>query len=180
VCVSRIYPSKRKKFIWHWKIKKRNYESFLIGKTETVLSSPTSRAVIFAWCLLAGCSSEVLEKQAEQLRQQEKEIARQRKEIDDLLAGQKLQDQKSKDCNRAFREYFEKAQASSDREQAMALYREGLVLCPDDDVAHYELGKIMVDRGLYPEAEKEFEAALKINPDFVDAKKQLDAVRKTR
>jgi hypothetical protein len=38
----------------------------------------------------------------------------------------------------------------------------------------------MVDRGLYPEAEKEFEAALKINPDFVDAKKQLDAVRKTR
>ena len=86
----------------------------------------------------------------------------------------------SKDCNRAFREYFEKAQASSDREQAMALYREGLVLCPDDDVAHYELGKIMVDRGLYPEAEKEFEAALKINPDFVDAKKQLDAVRKTR
>jgi tetratricopeptide (TPR) repeat protein len=145
-----------------------------------VLSSRTARAFIFAACLFAGCSSETLEKQAEQLRQQEKDIARQRKEIDDLLAGQKLQDQKSRDCNRAFREYFEKAQTRSDREQAIALYREGLALCPDDDVAHYELGKMMVDRGLYAEAEKEFEAALKINPDFVDAKKQLDAVRKSR
>jgi len=47
-------------------------------------------------------------------------------------------------------------------------------------VAHYELGKVMVERGLYAEAEKEFEAALKINPDFVDAKKQLDTVRKVR
>lgn len=145
-----------------------------------MLSSRTARAFTLGWCLLAGCSSETLEKQAEQLRQQEKEIARQRKEIDDLLAGQKVQDQKSRDCNRAFREYFEKAQASSDREQAIALYRDGLVLCPDDDVAHYELGKMMVDRGLYPEAEKEFEAALKINPDFIDAKKQLDTIRRAR
>ena len=137
------------------------------------------RALLLS-CLLAGCNSEILEKQAEQLRQQENEIAQQRKEIDDLLAGQKVQDQKSRDCNRAFREYFEKAQTSSDREQAIALYREGLAVCPDDDVAHYELGKVMVERGLYAEAEKEFEAALKINPDFVDAKKQLDTVRKVR
>ena len=145
-----------------------------------MLSSGTWRARIFAACFLAGCSSEVLEKQAEQLRRQEIEIARQRKEISDLLAGQKVQDQKSRDCNRAFREYFEKAQTSSDREQAVALYREGLAICPDDDVAHYELGKVMVEQGSYAEAEKQFEAALKINPDFVDAKKQLDTVRKVR
>ena len=144
------------------------------------MSSATARAVFFASCVFAGCSSETLERQAEQLRQQEKEIARQRKEIDDLLAGQKIQGQKSRDCDRAFREYFEKAQTSSDREQTITLYREGLALCPDDDVAHYELGKVMVERGLYAEAEKEFEAALKINPDFVDAKKQLDTVRKNR
>ena len=75
-----------------------------------MLSSATARALLFASCLLAGCNSEILEKQAEQLRQQEMEIARQRKEIDDLLAGQKVQEQKSRDCNRAFREYFEKAQ----------------------------------------------------------------------
>jgi uncharacterized protein HemY len=153
---------------------------FPVGKAETVLSSATARAVFFASCVFAGCSSETLERQAEQLRQQEKEIARQRKEIDDLLAGQKIQGQKSRDCDRAFREYFEKAQTSSDREQTITLYREGLALCPDDDVAHYELGKVMVERGLYAEAEKEFEAALKINPDFIDARKQLDTVRKNR
>lgn len=155
-------------------------KGFPMGDAEMMSSSATLGALLLVSSLIASCNSEVLEKQAEQLRRQEIEIARQRKEIDDLLAGQKLQDQKSRDCNRAFREYFEKAQASSDREQAIALYREGLVLCPDDDVAHYELGKIMVDRGLYPEAEKEFEAALKINPDFVDAKKQLDTLRKVR
>jgi tetratricopeptide (TPR) repeat protein len=145
-----------------------------------MLGAATAATLFFVACLFAGCSSEVLEKQAEQLRRQEIEIARQRKEINDLLAGQKVQDQKSRDCNRAFREYFEKAQISSDREQAIALYREGLAICPDDDVAHYELGKVMVERGSYAEAEKEFEAALKINPDFVDAKKQLDTVRKVR
>jgi tetratricopeptide (TPR) repeat protein len=131
-------------------------------------------------CLVAACSSEVLEKQAEQLRRQEIELARQRKEIDDLLAGQKLQEQKGRDCNLAFREYFEKAQMSSDREQAIALYRKGLAICPDDDVAHYELGKAFTEQGSYAEAEREFEAALKINPNFADAKKQLDAVRKNR
>jgi len=131
-------------------------------------------------CLSAGCSSEVLEKQAEQLRRQEIELARQRKEIDELLVGQKIQEQRARDCNLAFREYFEKAKMSSDREQAIALYRKGLAICPDDDVAHYELGKAFAEQGSYLEAEKEFEAALKINPHFVDAKKQLDAVRKNR
>jgi tetratricopeptide (TPR) repeat protein len=153
---------------------------FPVGGAQRVLSSTAIGACLFLSCLLAGCNSEILEKQAEQRRQQEKEIARQRKEIDDLSAGQNVQDQKSRDCNRAFREYFEKTQTSSDREQAIALYREGLAICPDDDVAHYELGKLLADRGRFPEAEKELEAALKINPDFVDAKRQLDAVRKAR
>lgn len=145
-----------------------------------MLNSGTWRGFIFASCFLAGCNSEILEKQAEQLRQQEIQLARQRKEINDLLAGQKLQDQKARDCNRAFRDYFDKAQTSSDRQQTIALYREGLTICPDDDVAHYELGKVMVEQGSYAEAEKEFEAALKINPDFADAKKQLETLRKGR
>ena len=145
-----------------------------------MLNSGTWRGFIVASCFLAGCNSEILEKQADQLRQQEIQLARQRKEINDLLAGQKLQDQKARDCNRAFRDYFDKAQTSGDREQTIALYREGLAICPDDDVAHYELGKVMVEQGSYAEAEKEFEAALKINPDFADAKKQLETLRKGR
>lgn len=130
--------------------------------------------------VFSACSSEVLEKQAEQIRQQELEIARQRKDLDAMLAGQRLQDQKQQDCNRAFREYFEKAQLSTDRDQAIVLYREGLSLCADDEVAHYELGRALADRGRYVEAEKEFEAALSLKPDFSDAKKHLEAARKSR
>jgi tetratricopeptide (TPR) repeat protein len=144
------------------------------------VSRTTLQAAFIALIVLPACNSEILEKQAEQLRQQEAEISRQRKEINDLVAGQKVQDQKLRDCNRAFREYFEKAQTTSDREAAINFYREGLALCPEDDVAHYELGKTLAETGRYLEAEKELEASLKINPDFVDAKRQLDAVRKHR
>jgi tetratricopeptide (TPR) repeat protein len=147
---------------------------------EWGLSSAPACALFLAACLIAGCKSEILEKQAEQLRQQEMEIARQRKEIDDLSVGQKVQEQKARECNLAFREYFEKAQMSGDREQTIAFYQKGIAICPDDDVAHYELGKAFAEQGSYAEAEKEFEAALKINPNFADAKKQLDAVRKNR
>ena len=129
---------------------------------------------------LAACSSEVLEKQAEQLRQQEIEISRQRKELEALAAGQTLQDAKQKDCIRAFRDYFDKAQLSTNREDAISLYRQGLVICPDDDVAHYELGRALVDAGRPAEAATSFEAALKINPGFADAKRQLDAIRRNR
>jgi tetratricopeptide (TPR) repeat protein len=127
-----------------------------------------------------ACSSEVLEKQAEQIRQQELEIARQRKDLDAMLAGQKLQDQKQQECNRAFREYFEKAQLSSDRDQAIVLYREGLSLCADDEVAHYELGRALAGGGRYLEAEREFEAALNLKPDFTDAKRHLEAARQNQ
>jgi tetratricopeptide (TPR) repeat protein len=130
--------------------------------------------------LLAACNSEILERQAEQIRQQEEEIARQRKELEQLAAGQKVDDQKQQDCRRAFRDYFDKTQLSTNREQAISLYRDGLAICPDDDVAHYELGRALADAGRRDEAEKEFAAALKINPDFGDARRQLDAIRTNR
>jgi tetratricopeptide (TPR) repeat protein len=69
---------------------------------------------------------------------------------------------------------------ATDREQAITLYRQGLGVCPDDDVAHYELGRALADAGRFGEAEKSFEEALKINPDFTEARKQLDAIRKNR
>src|SRR6476659_6564863 len=129
--------------------------------------------LIFIGALMwAGCNSEALERQAE--------IIRQRKELEALAAGQQVQDQKQQDCVRAFREYFDKAQSSTNRDQVILLYRDGLAICPDDDVAHYELGRALADAGRRAEAEKEFEAALKINPDFGDARRQLDAIRANR
>jgi tetratricopeptide (TPR) repeat protein len=137
-------------------------------------------SVILVTTSSLACLNEALERQAEQIKQQEMEIARQRKELEALAAGQKIQDQKQRDCVRAFREYFDKAQLSTNRDEAISLYRKGLAICPDDDVAHYELGRALAGSGLPVEAEKAFEAALKINPDFTDARRQLEAIRKNR
>lgn len=134
---------------------------------------------IFTVAMFA-CNSEMLQKQAEEIKQQELEIARQRKDLEAMLANQKLQDQKQQDCNRAFRDYFEKAQIASAGDEAIELYREGLSLCPEDEVARYELGRALADRGRYVEAEKELETALSLRPDFTDARRQLESVRKNR
>lgn len=136
--------------------------------------------VVFTLSAFSGCLGEALEKQAEQIKQQEAEIARQRKELEALLAGQQVQNEKQKDCARAFRDYFEKAQSSNDREETISLYRQGLAICPDDDVAYYELGRALADQGRYEEAAQAFDAALKINPDFADARRRLEALPKTR
>ena len=130
--------------------------------------------------LLSACLTETLERQAEQIRQQNEEIIRQRKELEALAAGKQLQDRQQQDCNRAFREYFDKAQLSTNRDEVISLYRKGLEICPDDDVAHYEFGRALADAGRRDEAEKEFQAALKINPGFAEARRQLDVLRANR
>jgi tetratricopeptide (TPR) repeat protein len=130
--------------------------------------------------VVSSCRTAELEKQAQMIKEQGAEIARQRAEIEALQAGQQAEKKKLGDCNRAFRDYFERAQTTADGDRAIALYRDGVALCPDDDVAHYELGKLLAAQGLYREAEREFETALKINPAFTDAKARLDALRKNR
>ena len=143
-----------------------------------------AQSIFLAGIFLSGCLTGYLEENAKrmdaQLKEQEAEIARQRKELEALGGGRPLADPRSQECERAFREYFDKAQLSTNRDQAIDLYREGLGLCPDDDVAHYELGRALADAGRYGEAEREFEAALRINPRFTDARNQLDAVRKRK
>jgi tetratricopeptide (TPR) repeat protein len=78
---------------------------------------------------------------------------------------------------RAFRDYFDKAQISNNRDETISLYRQGLAICPDDDVAHYELGRALADAGRPEDAAKSFEAALRINPDFADARRRLEALK---
>jgi tetratricopeptide (TPR) repeat protein len=137
-------------------------------------------SVIAFVTLLSACMTEALERQAEQIRQQNEEILRQRQELEALAAGKQVQDRQQQDCSRAFREYFDKAQLSTNRDEVISLYRKGLELCPDDDVAHYEFGRALADAGRRDEAEKEFEAALKINPGFGEARRQLDVLRANR
>jgi tetratricopeptide (TPR) repeat protein len=128
--------------------------------------------------LLLSCRSAELQKQAQLINEQDAEIARQRAEIEALKTSQQVEKRKLSDCNRAFRDYFEPAQATADRERAIALYRDGIALCPDDEVAHYELGNLLAAQGLNREAEEAFEKALKINPAFNDAKARLEGLRK--
>ena len=137
-------------------------------------------SVIAFVMLLSACMTEALERQAEQIRQQNEEIMRQRQELEALAAGKQVQDRQQQDCSRAFREYFDKAQLSTNRDEVISLYRKGLELCPDDDVAHYEFGRALADAGRRDEAEKEFEAALRINPGFGEARRQLDVLRANR
>ena len=137
-------------------------------------------SVIAFLTLLSACMTEALERQAEQIRQQSDEIAQQRKELEALAAGKQVQDRKQQDCSRAFREYFDKAQLSTNRDEVISLYRKGLEICSDDDVAHYEFGRALADAGRRAEAEKEFEAALRINPGFGEARRQLDVLRANR
>lgn len=134
-----------------------------------------------AYCLLpvflSSCASELIRQQEEQIRLQEEEMASLRREVEELTAAKQREERKRQDCNRAFHD-FERAQQAKEPEEAAALYRRGLRLCPDDDVGHYELGKILQGMGQKEEARREFEAALKINPNFQDAKRQLEAIEK--
>jgi tetratricopeptide (TPR) repeat protein len=142
------------------------------------------KSVLLAAIFLSGCLTGYLEENAArmdaQLKEQTAEIEQQRKELEALRAGRPIPDAKNQECERAFREYFDQAQASTNRDEAIDRYRKGLAICPNDEIARFELGRVLVDAGRHSEAEREFEAALKINPGFIDAKNQLEAVRNRR
>jgi len=130
---------------------------------------------LIALSFLAACETKLMREQAEQLRQQEQELARQRQEVEALKLQQQQETEKRDACNRAFRD-FEQAQATKEARAAVALYRKGLTLCPDDDVAHYELGKLLAGLGQAKEARSEFEKAVKINPNFTAARTALEGL----
>src|SRR5574341_1065054 len=135
-CVLKTCRSKRKRFILDWRKKSprakqsqphgrrglaaRNAKIRKAGEPLKHRSRKRRRVALPALVAVAllsfpACMSEVLERQAEQIRQQNEEIARQRKEIEALAAGKQIQNRKQQDCNRAFREYFDKAPASTNR-----------------------------------------------------------------
>ena len=144
---------------------------------SSLLSVAAGATLLFSLVLfLSSCESELIRQQEEQIRLQQEGIARQRQEIEEIVAAQQREERKRQDCNRAFRD-FEKAQAAREPSEAVTLYRQGLRLCPDDDVAHYELGKILQVMGQNQDAQQEFEAAVKINPNFRDARRQLETIK---
>lgn len=141
------------------------------------LLRPTFIFVLLLALLASSCDRELIRQQAEQLDRQQQEIARQTQEIEALRLARQKEEQKRRDCNRAFGEYFEKAQVTQDPQETVSLYRQGLELCPDDDVAHYELGKMLLRLGQTREAQEEFKKALELNPDLQGATRELDSIK---
>lgn len=117
------------------------------------------------------------------LDQQRVEIERLRQEADKLkqeanaIRQQGQQEAQEREaCNKAFHA-FDAARKATDNEEVIARYREGLRLCPSDDVAHNELGELYLRMGRRSEAASEFQEALRLNPNFSRAQKNLDAAR---
>lgn len=149
--------------------------------------SRTGRQTLFFLSLAMwfyGCDSERIRMKEAQLRDLQQQVAMQKEEIEQLRLAQQKTDRKQQACNAAFNE-FEKAQRleKGNSEEAIRLYRAGLALCPDDDVARYELGRLLARTGRAQDARREFSEALRINPNFEAARRELrnlDTPRRTR
>ncbi|MGE0825850.1 MAG: tetratricopeptide repeat protein [Candidatus Binatia bacterium] len=139
------------------------------------------------WLLTAGCwlllllsscmlfDNTKLEQQRAEIERLKQETAQLKAEADALQA-QRVQEEKEREaCNQAFYAFDAARKAANDTEAIMH-YREGLKLCPSDDVAHNELGEIYARTGQTADARTEFEAALKLNPNFSRAQKNLEAL----
>lgn len=125
---------------------------------------------------LSGCMGRLLEEQRAEIQRQREELERFRKETAALIQQRQKEQQEREACNRALYEY-QAAQRAKDPEEAIAHYRQGLKLCPDDDVAHNELGELYLQQKRLAEAVTEFTEALRINPNFSRAQKNLEAAK---
>jgi tetratricopeptide (TPR) repeat protein len=131
------------------------------------------------WLLFSSCAlfdNTKLEQQRAEIERLRQETAQLKREADALQQQREKEEQERAACNRAFYA-FDAARKATDNDEAITRYREGLDLCPSDDVAHNELGELYLKLGRKAEAAAEFEAALRLNPNFSRAQKNLDATR---
>ena len=143
------------------------------------MSSSSLFALFLGLCLcLAACSlfdTSVLEQQRAEIERLRAEAEQLRQETEALQKQRARQQQQTDACNRAFND-FDAARKAADDTTAVAYYQAGLAICPSDDVAHYELGEVYRRLGQTEAARSAFEAALKINPRFSRAQRQLDSL----
>ena len=135
--------------------------------------------LLFCLVMLPSCSlfdNTKLEQQRAEITRLKEESEKLKQEAEALQQQNQQVNQERAACNRAF-SAFDQGRRAGDTDAAIASYKEGLSLCPSDDVAHNELGEIYLRLGRKAEAIAEFQAALQINPNFSRAQKNLDAVR---
>jgi Flp pilus assembly protein TadD len=130
------------------------------------------------WLLFSSCTLfdnsrlEQLKAETARLRQESDQL---RREADAIRDQREKEERDRAACNRAF-SLFASARNAADDATAITQYREGLDQCPSDDVAHNELGELYARTGRTADARAEFEAALKLNPNFSRARKNLEAL----
>ena len=69
--------------------------------------------------------------------------------------------------------YFRKAQRARRLNRKIDLLREGLRYCPGNPAAHNDLGVALMLKGNYRAAENQFRHALRIDPDYRPARRNL-------
>jgi Flp pilus assembly protein TadD len=149
-------------------------------RSPSLLRSVSSWLLTAGFCLLLpSCilfDNTKLEQQRADLARLKAESEQLRQEAEALRQQSQQQDKEREACNQAFVS-FDAGRKAGDGENAISRYQEGLALCPSDDVAHNELGEIYMRLGRKAEAATEFEEALRINPNFSRAQKNLDSVQ---
>lgn len=165
-----------------------NIEAYFVARETWNLKREMNRSffVFFYWLLATGywlllpsCTlfdNTKLEQQKAQIEQLKQETAQLKAEADALQNQREKEEKERVACNQAFSS-FDAARKATNDDEAIARYREGLALCPSDEVAHNELGEVYARAGRSADARTEFEAALKLNPSFARAQKNLDALR---
>ena len=129
-----------------------------------------------ALCLvLPACSlfdTTVLDQQRAELAHLRQEADAQRRETEALQRQRTEKQRRLEACNRAFGD-FDAGRKAADPTAALAHYQAGLRTCPNDDVAHFEVGEIYLKLGRNDAARAAFAAALDINPGFSLAQQRL-------
>ena len=138
--------------------------------------SPSSFGVVALCAALTACrlfDTTVLEQQRAEIERLRQEAEQVRRETETLQQQQAQQQQQNEACNQAFND-FDAARKATDDATAIAYYQAGLAICPNDDVAHYELGEVYMRLGQTDAARTAFGQAVRINPNFSRAQRRLE------
>lgn len=107
------------------------------------------------------------------------------------LAGAVLADDNSNDvyasgpryhrnaCARGER-YFNEARRERNPNRRVALLREGLRYCPNNPAAHNDLGVALLIVGNNVEANEHFRRALRLDPDYLPARRNIEHMERSR